>query len=144
MRISVTKPSSQKAENRLEISKAIAPKNSLNQPEAVIAQVLTGKYADGLGNVKNDPDRIDFDPFPWHSMGVWILTQMKRWGYIKGDVSYKKIAEEVYLASDATRIMNDLGYEAPDHTYEKYTIMGKEFDADKAEEYVNSFAIKRT
>ncbi|MGD8957657.1 MAG: CmpA/NrtA family ABC transporter substrate-binding protein, partial [Chromatiaceae bacterium] len=69
---------SQKAENRLEISKAIAPKNYLNQPEAVIAQVLTGKYADGLGNVKNDPDRIDFDPFPWHSMGVWILTQMKR------------------------------------------------------------------
>ncbi|MGD8956877.1 MAG: nitrate ABC transporter substrate-binding protein, partial [Chromatiaceae bacterium] len=108
------------------------------------AQVLTGKYADGLGNVKNDPDRIDFDPFPWHSMGVWILTQMKRWGYIKGDIDYKKIAEEVYLAADASRIMRDLGYDAPDHTYEKYTIMGKEFDPDKAEEYVQSFAIKRT
>ena len=40
--------------------------------------------------------------------------------------------------------MRDLGYDAPDHTYEKYTIMGKEFDPDKAEEYVNSFAIKRT
>jgi len=135
---------SQKAENRLEISKAIAPKNYLNQPEAVIAQVLTGKYADGLGNVLNVPDRIDFDPFPWHSMGVWILTQMKRWGYIKGDIDYKRIAEEVYLASDATRIMHDLGYTAPDHTYENYTIMGKEFDPAKAEEYVNSFAIKRT
>ncbi|MGB5200269.1 MAG: nitrate ABC transporter substrate-binding protein, partial [Sedimenticolaceae bacterium] len=65
-------------------------------------------------------------------------------GYIKGDIDYKKIAEEVYLAADATRIMNDLGYSAPDHTYEKYTIMGKEFDPDMAEEYVNSFAIKRT
>ena len=126
------------------LMKAIAPKNYLNQPEAVIAQVLTGKYADGLGNVKNDPDRIDFDPFPWHSMGVWILTQMKRWGYIKGDIDYKKIAEEVYLAADASRIMRDLGYDAPDHTYENYTIMGKEFDPDKAEEYVQSFAIKRT
>jgi len=135
---------SQKAENRLEISKAIAPKNYLNQPEAVIAQVLTGRYADGLGNVKNDPKRIDFDPFPWHSMGVWILTQMKRWGYIEGNIDYKAIAEEVYLAADASRIMKDLGYDAPDHTYEKYTIMGKEFDPDKAEEYVNSFAIKRT
>ena len=134
---------SQKPENRLEIAKAIAPKNYLNQPEPVIAQVLTGKYADGLGNVKNDPKRIDFDPFPWHSMGVWILTQMKRWGYIKGDIDYKKIAEEVYLAADATRIMHDLGYDAPDHTYEKYTIMGKEFDPDNAEAYVNSFAIKR-
>lgn len=135
---------SQKAENRLEISKAIAPKNYLNQPEAVIAQVLTGRYADGLGNVKNDPQRIDFDPFPWHSMGVWILTQMKRWGYIEGDIDYKKIAEEVYLASDASKIMHELGYDVPDHTYENYTIMGKEFDPAKAEEYVNSFAIKRT
>ncbi len=135
---------SQKAENRLEISKAIAPKNYLNQPEAVIAQVLTGRYADGLGNIMDDPKRIDFDPFPWHSMAVWILTQMKRWGYIEGDIDYKKIAEEVYLASDATKIMHELGYDAPDHTYESYTIMGKEFDPAKAEEYVNSFAIKRT
>jgi nitrate/nitrite transport system substrate-binding protein len=135
---------SQKAENRREIAKAISPKNYLNQPEPVVAQVLTGRYADGLGNVKNVPDRIDFDPFPWHSMGVWILTQMKRWGYIEGDIDYKKIAEEVYLASDASRVMLDLGYDVPDRTYENYTIMGKEFDPAKAEEYVQSFAIKRT
>jgi nitrate/nitrite transport system substrate-binding protein len=135
---------SQKAENRREIAKAISPKNYLNQPEPVVAQVLTGRYADGLGNVKNVPDRIDFDPFPWHSMGVWILTQMKRWGYIEGDIDYKKIAEEVYLASDASKVMLDLGYDVPDRTYENYTIMGKEFDPAKAEEYVQSFAIKRT
>jgi nitrate/nitrite transport system substrate-binding protein len=52
----------------------------------VLEQVLTGKFADGLGNVKNVPDRADFDPFPWYSMAVWILTQMKRWGYVKGEV----------------------------------------------------------
>jgi nitrate/nitrite transport system substrate-binding protein len=135
---------SQKAENRREIAKAISPKNYLNQPEPVVAQVLTGRYADGLGNVMNVPDRIDFDPFPWHSMGVWILTQMKRWGYIEGDIDYKKIAEEVYLASDASKVMLDLGYEVPDTTYENYTIMGKGFDPAKAEEYVQSFAIKRS
>ena len=49
----------------------------------------------------------------------------------------------MYLAADAKKIMNELGYEAPDETYQNYTIMGKEFDPDKAEEYVNSFAIKR-
>ena len=52
----------------------------------MVEQVLTGKFADGLGSVKNVPDRIDFDPFPWQSMAVWMLTQMKRWGYVKGDV----------------------------------------------------------
>ena len=135
---------SAKSENRKEISEAIAPKNYLNQPVPVIQQVLTGRYADGLGSVMNVPDRIDFDPFPWHSMGVWILTQMKRWGYVKGDVDYRKIAEQVYVASDAAKVMKDLGYEPPAKTYENYTIMGKEFDYTKPEEYVNSFAIRRT
>ena len=131
------------AENRVEIAEAISPTNYLNQPVPVVQQVLTGRFADGLGNVQNVPDRIDFDPFPWHSMGVWILTQMKRWGYIEGDIDYKAVAEEVYLAADCARIMRELGYEAPTETYEKYTIMGKEFDPDKPEAYVESFAIGR-
>lgn len=135
---------SAKFENRKEISAAIAPKNYLNQPVPVVEQVLTGRYADGLGKVQNVPDRIDFDPFPWHSMAVWILTQMKRWGYVKGDIDYKAIAQQVYIATDAGKVMKDLGYEAPSKTYENYTIMGKEFDYTKPEEYISSFAIKRT
>ena len=130
-------------DNRKEISAAIAPKNYLNQPVPVIEQVLTGRYADGLGSVENVPDRIDFDPFPWHSMAVWILTQMKRWGYVEGSIDYKKIAEEVYLASDASKMLTELGYDAPDTTYENYTIMGKEFDYEKPEDYIASFDIKR-
>jgi len=130
--------------NRKEISAAIAPKNYLNQPVTVIEQVLTGTFADGLGNVRKVPDRIDFDPFPWNSMAVWILSQMKRWGYIKGDVDYKKVAEEVYLATDAKKVMTEMGYKAPESTYANYTIMGKEFDPAKPEEYIESFAIKRT
>ncbi len=135
---------SAKQENRAEIAKAISPKNYLNQPEVVVNQVLTGRYVDGLEKKVFDvPDRIDFDPFPWHSMAVWILTQMKRWGYINGDVDYTGIAEQVYVASDTRKVMKDLGYDAPDKTYENYTIMGKTFDYTKPEEYVNSFAIKR-
>ncbi len=134
---------SAKFENRKEIAKAIAPKNYLNQPVPVIEQVLTGRYADGLGSVQNVPNRIDFDPFPWHSMAVWILTQMKRWGYVEGDIDYKGIAEKVYVASETAAVMKDLGYEAPSKTYENYTIMGKEFDYTKPEEYIASFDIKR-
>jgi len=134
---------SAKFENRKEIAKAIAPKNYLNQPVPVIEQVLTGRFADGLGAVQNVPDRIDFDPFPWHSMAVWILTQMKRWGYVKGDVDYKGIAEKVYVAAETKTVMEDLGYKAPSTSYQNYTIMGKEFDYSKPEEYIASFAIKR-
>ncbi len=135
---------SSKHENRQSIAEAISPKNYLNQPPSVVAQVLTGKYADGLGNVKNAPDRIGFDPFPWHSMGVWILTQMKRWGYVEKEIDYKAIAEKVYLATDCGKKMRELGYEAPNTTYKKHYIMGKEFDPNKPDEYINSFAIKAT
>jgi nitrate/nitrite transport system substrate-binding protein len=77
-------------------------------------------------------------------MGVWILTQMKRWGYIKGDVDYKKIAEQVFLAGECGDIMKSQGYQAPASTYTKHTIMGKVFDPAKPEAYIESFAIKRT
>ncbi len=135
---------SSSAKNRKEIAAAIAPANYLNQPVQVVEQVLLGRYADGLGEVKNEPNRIDFDPFPWHSMAVWILTQMKRWGYIKGDVDYQAIAREVYLATDCGKVMKELGYPVPTSTNKNYFIMGKEFDFSKPDEYVKSFAIRRS
>ncbi|WP_295641402.1 CmpA/NrtA family ABC transporter substrate-binding protein [uncultured Methylibium sp.] len=133
-----------KPENRELIAKVISPQAYLNQPETVVAQVLTGKFADGLGGVKNVPDRADFDPIPWQSMAVWILTQMKRWGYVKGEVNYKQIAEKVFLLTDAKKTMKQLDQKVPDGAYPKFTIMGKVFDADKPEPYLASFAIKRT
>jgi len=132
-----------KPEHRTEIARAIAPRNYLNQPEEVLTAVLTGRFEDGLGNRREVPDRIDFNPFPWHSMAVWILTQMKRWGYVKGDIDYKRIAEQVYLAADCGRLMRELGYEAPSVTYTKHTIMGKVFDPARPEEYLGSFEIAR-
>ncbi len=133
-----------KPENRKEIIEAIAPANYLNQPIPVLEQVMTGRFADGLGNVKNVPDRVDFDPFPWQSMAVWILTQLKRWNYIKGDVNYKAVAEDVFRATDARKRMAEIGLKAPASSYMKHTIMGKVFDPAKPAEYVNSFAIKRS
>lgn len=130
--------------NRKEIAKAIAPRNYLNQPVEVVEQVLTGDFPDGLGNTLHVPERINFDPYPWNSMAVWILTQMKRWGYVKGDVDYKAIAEQVFLAGDCASVMREQGHTPPAQTYRQHEIMGKTFDPDQPEAYINSFAIKRT
>ena len=132
-----------KIENRKEIAAQIAPANYLNQPVTVVEQVLTGTFADGLGNVRKVPDRVDFDAFPWSSFAVWIMTQMKRWGQIKGDVDYKAVAEKVYLATDAARLMKEAGLTPPTATSKSFSVMGKAFDPAKPEEYLNSFAIKR-
>jgi len=131
--------------NRELIAKVISPAAYLNQPETVVAQVLTGKFADGLGGVKSVPARADFDPVPWQSMAVWMLTQMKRWGYIKGEVNYKQIAEQVFLMTDARKFMGELGQKAPaaNAAYPKFKVMGREFDAAKADEYAKSFAINK-
>lgn len=127
--------------NRKEIAKAIAPTNYLNQPVIVLEQVLTGTYADGLGAIKKVPDRIDFDPYPWHSMAIWILTQMKRWGHLKGNVNYQAVAEQVYLAADCDKVSKELGYTTHKATMMKHTLMGGEFDPAKPEAYLNSFKI---
>jgi len=133
-----------KVENRKQIAEAIAPANYLNQPLTVVEQVLTGTYADGLGNVKKDPDRIAFDPFPWESSAVWILTQMKRWGQIKGDVDYAGVARQVFLATDAARLMKEAGLTPPTATSKSFVVMGKTFDPSKPDDYIKSFAIRRS
>ena len=149
----------QKAENRKEIAAAISTPNylnqpliadvlhccisHLNQPLTVVEQVLTGTFADGLGGVKKVPDRAGFDPFPWESFAIWILTQMQRWGQIKGEVDYQKIAREVFLATDARRAMEQAGLVAPSSNTKTITVMGKVFDSNKPKEYLDSFAIKK-
>jgi nitrate/nitrite transport system substrate-binding protein len=75
--------------------------------------VLTGQYDNGLGQKMNVPDRVDFDPFPYQSMAVWILTQMKRWGYIKGDVDYQKVAAQVFLADSCREVLKSPRVQGP-------------------------------
>jgi nitrate/nitrite transport system substrate-binding protein len=133
-----------KPENRKTIAEAIAPANYLNQPVTVVEQVLTGTYADGLGNIQKVPDRIDFAPYPWQSMAVWILTQMKRWGQVKGDIDYRTVAEQVFLATDAAKIMREMGLAVPETSYRTVQVMGKAFDPAQPQVYLDSFAIKRS
>ena len=132
-----------RSENRKQIAEAIAPANYLNQPVTVIEQVLTGTFADGLGNVRSVPDRIDFDPFPWQSFAIWIMTQMKRWGQLKGDVDYSSVAQQVFLATDTAGLMKEIGLTPPTTTSKSFQVMGKEFDPDKPEDYIKSFSIRR-
>jgi len=134
----------QEPDNRQEIARAIAGTRYLDQPVSVVEQVLTGRFADGLGNGRNIADRAIFAAFPWHSMAVWILTQLKRWGYVKGDLDYHAVAEEVFLATDARKRLAQLGLAAPERTYAQHRVMGRPFDPARPEEYVRSFHIPRS
>ena len=71
------------------------------------------------------------------------MTQMKRWGQIKGDVDYAGMAEQVFLATDTAKLMTEVGHEAADGNLEDFVVMGKTFDPGKPEEYIKSFKIKK-
>jgi len=66
---------------------------------------------------------------------------MKRWKHVETEFDYKQIAEEVYMADECAALTKEFGYADHPVTYEKHMIMGKEFDADKADEYLKSFKI---
>lgn len=124
-----------KQENWPKVTAALSAPEFLNQPVPVIEQVLAGKYSDGLGNTKTFPRRVVFEPFPWQSMAVWLMFELKRWGYLKKDVDYKKIAESVFLATDARKHMLDLGLRPGKTNSRKHIILGKEFDSEQPDTY---------
>jgi nitrate/nitrite transport system substrate-binding protein len=66
-------------------------------------------------------------------MAVWMLTQMRRWGQISGDVGYKQIAERVFRAVDAHKLLKEAGLSAPNFALCHARDHGKPFDADNAE-----------
>jgi nitrate/nitrite transport system substrate-binding protein len=75
-------------------------------------------------------------------MATWMLTQMQRWGYVKGDVNYKDISEKVFLLTDAKKYMGETKIAIPPMAktgYKKDKIMGKEFDPSQPVAYLKSF-----
>ena len=71
------------------------------------------------------------------------MTQMKRWGQVKGDIDYNKLAQGVFLATDTAKLMKKVGLTPPQATSKSFVIMGKTFDPAKPEDYINSFKIKK-
>lgn len=124
--------------NRGAIVDTLSQPQFLNQPKIVVQQVLTGTYADGLGNVRTEPQRIGFQPFPWPSMAVWILAEMKRWNYVKGDMDYARIAESVFRATDARAAMRKAGMQVPQQDMQSYRILGRAFDPRHPDAYIRA------
>jgi nitrate/nitrite transport system substrate-binding protein len=82
----------------------------------------------------DDPNRIDFDPYPWKSFAAWMTSQMVRWGYVSGaqaaTLDYRKLADDVFMTGDIRRALERAGVPAPKEEYRTETIMGVPFDPD--------------
>lgn len=75
--------------HRIDIADALAPEKYLNQDPELLRAVLTGSVAAGAGREPVDPataaKRVSFRPMPEVPAGMWMGTQLSRWGL--GDIA---------------------------------------------------------
>lgn len=119
--------------NRPGMAALMAQPAYLNAPETVVNQVLTGRYADGLGQVRNVPDRVTYDPFPDYGMAVWLAVQMRRWNLLPEDRDWKALARDVMLATDARRLLGEAGVVHAEPSFGTLRIMDRDFNTDDPE-----------
>lgn len=131
--------------NRPEIARAISERAFLNQPVEVVEAVLTGNFEDGLGNNREVPDRIDFDPYPWQSFANWISSQLVRWdlqgdGKVQtaiADGQYEEVGKEVFMTDLARELAQEVGLNPPEDIYRTETLAFDEFDPAQPQAYID-------
>lgn len=123
--------------HRQEVARAIAAPEYLDTSEQMLAEVMTGQFNDGLGNSRNIPDRIDFDPYPWKSFSYWITTQFVRWNLMPGgNVEHENIADEVFLTGLARQLAKQLGQTPPTIILRYEKLNFDTFDPAEPEQYL--------
>jgi nitrate/nitrite transport system substrate-binding protein len=77
-------------------------------------------------------------------MALWLMYELKRWGYLKKEADFKQIAESVFLATDARKHMLDAGVRPAKVNSRRHAILGKDFDPEHPEVYFNALpAVKQ-
>lgn len=145
--------------NRPEAVKLLASPKYVGADEKVLMASMTGKFTFGAGDTRETPEfNLFFDQqasYPFWSVAIWFLTQMRRWGQIpetKSDQWYLDTAKSVYRTDlyDAAAASLVADGKAPADAFPKtdgfrvYTrkaIDGIAFDARKPAAYAASFAI---
>ncbi|HYP67512.1 MAG TPA: CmpA/NrtA family ABC transporter substrate-binding protein [Thiobacillaceae bacterium] len=86
--------------NRSEVARIISDKSYVNTDFDSIEDRMLGQYNNGNGRKWQDANYMKFYNdgrvnFPYLSDGMWFLTQHKRWGLLKEDPDYLKVAQSV-------------------------------------------------
>jgi nitrate/nitrite transport system substrate-binding protein len=135
-----------KMENREHVCEVVSQPQYINCPKDIILGRMQGKYDYGDGRpVEQDPYYMTFfdrnTNFPWKSYGMWWMSQFRRWGMVKGTPDYKGTVDKVHRPDIYRAVAKEMGIDVPAEDMRKETIMGKEFDPSKPEEYAKSFEI---
>jgi hypothetical protein len=95
-----------RAENRAETAEILARPGYVNAPLPVVRQAL--ESPDGL------TFHADATNFPWRSQGLWILSQMRRWGQLPGGIDWRSTVGETFRTDLFRDAAGSLGLGCPD------------------------------
>ncbi len=145
--------------NRRRAVETLARPEYVGASEAVIANGMLGKFEYEKGDEREAPDFNvffrDHATYPYYADGIWLLTQMRRWGQIaepRADAWYLETARQVQRPDvwreaakrlvaekklDAQAIPTTDGLEMPPVT----GIDGLAFDPRKPNDYLRAFPI---
>ena len=133
--------------NRRSTAKLISGKAYVNAPLKVIEPRFLAQYEDGLGNRWQDEHAMAFCRegqvnFPYHSDGMWFLTQFKRWGLLKEQPDYAGLAAQVNQTTLYGEAASQLGLAVPESVLRSSTLIdGQRWDGSDPAGYAQSFAI---
>lgn len=136
--------------NRRETAQILSRRAWLNTKEQYLTGRMLGEYDNGAGRRWQDahPMRFFRDgevSFPWHSDGMWFLTQFRRWGLLNEAPDYAAIAARI----NRTDIWRDAatavgGITPPSGLLRSSTLIdGSVWDGRDPEAYANSFTLHR-
>lgn len=138
-------------DNRRETARILSRRAWLNTKEQYLTGRMLGEYDNGAGKRWQDAHAIRFFNegqvnYPWHSDGMWFLTQFRRWGLLKSAPDYAAIAgriNRIDIWKDAATAIG--GITPPAQTMRTSTLMdGTRWDGTDPERYARHFDIQRT
>jgi len=134
-------------ENCRSTAQLIAGSDYVNAPVAAIEPRFLGQYEDGLGHAWLDKHPLRFFGngevnMPYHSDGLWFMTQLRRWGLLREDPEYLAVAQSVQQTSLYRDAATALNIPVPDSPMRNAILMdGSRWDGSDPAGYARSFAL---
>ncbi|MHB0852852.1 CmpA/NrtA family ABC transporter substrate-binding protein [Stutzerimonas nitrititolerans] len=134
-------------ENRRGTAQLIAGSHYVDAPVAAIEPRFLGQYEDGLGHAWQDKHPLRFFGdgevnMPYHSDGLWFMTQLRRWGLLREDPDYLAVAQNVQQTSLYRDAATALNIPVPASVMRSAVLMdGSRWDGSDPAAYARSFAL---
>jgi two-component system, oxyanion-binding sensor len=87
-------------ENRRSTAQLVSSPEFVDAPAQALTPRFLGQYADGNGRVWQDTHPLRFHAdgtvnMPYLTDGMWFMTQFRRWGLLRHDPDYLRVAQRV-------------------------------------------------